>query len=212
MHSDTKKIFFFDLVFEVCENVYEPSEDSFFFAENLTVKPNARILDIGTGSGILGIVAARKAASVLAVDINPYAISCAQQNSKRNGVKAKMDLIRSDLFSCFNETAKFDLVLFNSPYLPSDPGEESSWLSRSWAGGPSGRQVIDRFIPQATCHLERNGEVWLMQSTLANANKTLEKFQSVGLVSEIVASKALPFFETLLLFKARFDHTWPNRT
>jgi release factor glutamine methyltransferase len=211
MRSSNKRAFFSDLVFEVSENVYEPSEDTFLFAENLYVKPNTRVLDMGTGSGILGINAAKKAAEVLAVDINPHALLCAKQNAKLNGVKEKMEFLRSDLFLCLDAAAKFDLILFNSPYLPSDQGEDETWLSRSWAGGHSGRHVIDRFIPQAADHLETSGEILLLQSTLANADKTREKFGSVGLDSEIVARKALPFFETLLLFKAWFGSKFHNR-
>ena len=97
MHLPIKRAWFRDLRFDITEEVFEPSEDSFLFAENLDVHEGDEVLDLGTGCGILGIVAAEKAKSVLAVDINPYAISCAKQNAALNNVRDKMAFLRGDL-------------------------------------------------------------------------------------------------------------------
>jgi release factor glutamine methyltransferase len=69
-------------------------------------------------------------------------------------------------------------------------------------GGPTGRQVIDRFITQAPKHLEKQGEILLMQSSFANVDGTVEKFRAFGLGTEVVATLKLPFFETLSLIRA----------
>ena len=90
MLSSSKKVYFRDHVFHVYENVYEPAEDSFLFAENLAVKKGELVLDMGTGCGILGIVTAGKAAKIVMVDINPYAVRCAKENAKLNGVLDKI--------------------------------------------------------------------------------------------------------------------------
>jgi release factor glutamine methyltransferase len=201
--SSSIRTYFSDCVFDNCVNVYEPAEDSFLFAENLQITKGARVLDIGTGSGILGIIASKRASSVLAVDVNPYAVRCAKQNASSNKVLKKMAFLRGDLFTPFSATAKFDVILFNAPYLPSEVGEGESWLERAWAGGPTGRQIIDRFIAQAPEHLERAGEILLMQSNLANAEETVGRLQALKLEVEIIAQKKLPFFETLVLLKAR---------
>jgi release factor glutamine methyltransferase len=204
MHSSSKRAFFGDSSFEVCDEVYEPSEDTFLFADNLHVNAGAHVLDMGTGSGILGITAAKQASEVLVIDVNPHAIHCAKRNAKRNRVDGKMAFLQTDLFSCLRENAKFDLILFNSPYLPSERGEEATWLGRSWAGGEGGREVIDRFILHVPEHLERTGHILLLQSTLAGVEETKEKFRAVGMAAEVVASRALPFFETLVLVSAKF--------
>ena len=99
MPSPIKKVFFEDYVFFVSENVYEPAEDSFLFAENLVVKEGDVVLDMGTGCGILGVVAAEKAAKVVAVDVNPYAVRCAKKNAKLNGVSNKIFFVQGDLFT-----------------------------------------------------------------------------------------------------------------
>jgi len=206
MPLHAKKACFGNLVFEVCENVYEPAEDSFLFADNLVVKQGERVMDVGTGGGILGILAAEKAKEVVAVDLNPYAIRCARQNAVANRAQDKMIFLQADLFSALAEKACFDLILFNAPYVPSEASETETWLGRAWAGGASGRQVIDRFILGVPKHLERKGRVLLMQSTLAGVAETHCKFAECNMQSRVVAELALPFFETLELIEAVFKN------
>jgi len=203
MVSSNKKVFFSNYVFEISENVYEPSEDSFLFAENLEVKQGDVVLDMGTGCGILGIVASETGALVVAVDINPYAVHCAKENAKLNHVLDKFLFIQCDLFSAVRSEKKFDVILFNAPYLPSETSENGSWLEKAWSGGISGRQVLDRFIDQAPKYLADNGHIFLMQSSLSGLNETLLKLEDNGLKVDAVAKRDLPFFETIVLLKAK---------
>ena len=89
MPFPVKRVHFENYVFNVWENVYEPAEDSFLFAENLDVEKGAKVLDVGTGCGMLGILAAEKADHVVAVDLNPYAVGCAKENAKLNNAGGK---------------------------------------------------------------------------------------------------------------------------
>jgi release factor glutamine methyltransferase len=205
MQFPNKRVYFGKYMFDLYENVYEPAEDSFFFAENLDVKKGFEVLDVGAGCGILGILTAEKAASVVAVDLNPYSIHCAKDNSTLNNVKNKMTFIQASLLTAFKENTAFDLILFNSPYLPSNKNEMETWIERSWAGGTNGRQVIDQFISEAPPHLKASGRILMMQSTLANAEETIRKFEGQNLKARIMAECKLPFFETLTLVEAKIN-------
>jgi release factor glutamine methyltransferase len=201
MRSLRKQIFYRDLTFQIFKNVYEPSEDTFLAADNLTVKEEDQVLDIGTGCGILAILAAQKARKVVAVDLNPHAILCAQKNAEINKSTDKIDVRKGNLFQPVHNDEVFSLIIFNAPYLLSDPDEERSWLSKSWAGGPRGRQLIDKFSLEAPCHLKKKGRILLVQSSLSDIDETLEKFCQMSFEAKVIAEKKA-FFETIVLIQA----------
>lgn len=202
MKSSRKKIFFNDHAFYVSRDVYEPAEDTFLLAENLSVDENDVVLDLGTGCGILGVLAAKKARMVVATDLNPHAVNCAKINAKLSRVEDKMDIRLGDLFQPTKQDERFSLILFNAPYLPSSRDEEKTWIERAWAGGPTGRQLIDRFISKAPRYLSENGRILLVQSSLSNINETLQKLTELGLKARIFAEKKV-MFETIALIEAR---------
>jgi len=203
MKSSRKQVFYDELTFQVFEDVYEPAEDTFLAADCLAkiVKESDTLLDIGTGCGILAIVAARKVKKVIATDVNPHAVKCARLNAKINEVGGKIEVRLGDMFKPIRKTERFDVIVFNSPYLPSSPKEQRTWIGRSWAGGPTGRQLIDRFINEAPHHLKRIGKILLVQSSLANIDETVEKFRKGGLEAQVIAEKKVAF-ETIVVVQA----------
>jgi release factor glutamine methyltransferase len=203
MHLPSKKVFFGESVFDVWQDVYEPAEDSVLFAQNLSVRQGDCVLDLGTGCGIQGVVAAAKAAKVVATDINPYAVRCARSNARLNRVLDKMLFVQGDLFTPLKADSRFDLILFNAPYLPAEHREGDSWLERAWAGGGRGRQVIDSFISKSPTHLKPNGRILLLQSTLSGLDETLNSLGEGELRARIIAEQSLPFFESVILIEAK---------
>jgi len=195
-----KKVYFKDHVFMVDEHVYEPAEDTFLLAEKMTVTEDDTVLDMGTGCGILAVLAAEKAKRVLAVDINPHAIECAIKNAEMNG--AKITFRNGNLFQPIKQNEHFSLILFNSPYLPSEPDEERSWIGKAWAGGSNGRKVIDRFIMNAPNFLAAGGRVQLVQSSLSDVDRTLKMFSERSLQAMVVAQVKVAF-ERIVLVEAK---------
>jgi len=197
-----KKVYFKGHVFMVDENVYEPAEDTFLLAEKMTVTEDDAVLDMGTGCGILAVLAAEKAKRVLAVDINPYAIECAIKNAETNGAKERIEFRQGDLFQPIKPNESFSRILFNAPYLPSEPNEERSWIGKAWAGGPNGRKVIDRFIMDAPNFLAAGGRIQLLQSSLSNVNRTKQMFSENNLQA-MVAAQVKVAFESIVLVEAK---------
>ncbi|HJW65968.1 MAG TPA: HemK2/MTQ2 family protein methyltransferase [Candidatus Bathyarchaeia archaeon] len=203
MSSRSKRVFFGAFVFVVDENVYEPAEDTFLLAENLDVNDGDIILDMGTGCGILGILAAKRAKYVVAVDINPYAVRCAKENALLNNARSKISFIQADLFEAFSEKTKFDMILFNAPYLPVEENESTSWVSQAWSGGATGREVIDRFITESVAHLKERGRIILLQSSLADIEGTLLALKKQCMSGKVTAECVQPFFEKIVLLEGK---------
>ena len=195
-----KKIRFAGRVFYIFDYVYEPAEDTFLIAKHLKV--DGFILDVGTGCGILSVLAASKAKHIVAVDINPYAARCAKINAEVNGVSDKIDILIGDLFNPIHENLTFDTILFNAPYLPDEKRKESkSLIEYAWSGGKDGREVIDRFIQQAPKYLKPYGRILLVQSSLSDVEKTIREFRKRRLQARIIDEEKI-FFETIALIEA----------
>ena len=168
----------------------------------MTVIQDDTVLDMGTGCGILAVLAAQKAKKVVAVDINPHAIKYSSKNAENNSVGEQVEFRLGDLFQPIKNDERFSLILFNSPYLPSEPDEERSWIGKAWAGGPNGRQVIDRFISEAPKFLAVGGRILLVQSSLSDVNRTLEMFREQNLPARVIAQVKVPF-EMIVLIEAK---------
>ena len=183
--------------FHTCEKVYEPAEDTFLLADNLLVRQSDKVLEIGTGTGIISIIASKKTENVIAIDINKYAVECAQKNAKIN--QTPIDVRLGDLFGPV-EDEKFDLILFNTPYLPTDEDEMvNDELEAAWDGGKDGRSVIDRFIKDLSTHLNPRGHVQLVQSSLSNVEETIGKLMEMNFEVTITASERFFFEEVVVL-------------
>jgi len=184
--------------FNVAENVYEPAEDTFLLADNLDAHKEERVLELGTGCGLLAILAAKAGAEVVATDINHSALECASANAVAHGVADRIDFRLGDLFEPIHDE-RFDLVVFNPPYLPVQLEEAiGASLDLAWEAGPDGRAVIDRFLEKLSEHLVPNGRALLVQSSLADISKTLRVLEMNGFQANIVREK-LPFEELFLL-------------
>jgi release factor glutamine methyltransferase len=201
MKSWTRQVVYGNLVFQVFKNVYMPAEDTFLAADNMRVSYDDAVLDMGTGCGILAIIAAQKAQKVVAVDLNPYAVRCTIWNVKSNKLSNKIDVRRGDLFKAVHKNEKFNLIVFNPPYLPTIEDEQRSWLDKSWAGGPTGREQIDRFLQETTHFLKSGGRLLLVQSSLSDIEETLQQFRKLRFETKIVDEKKVAF-ERIVLIEA----------
>ncbi|MBX7075923.1 MAG: methyltransferase [Methanobacteriaceae archaeon] len=182
---------------ETDELVYVPSDDTFLLAENLDINYGDSVLEIGTGTGLVAMYASKLTDKVIATDINFNALELAEKNLKKNNIN-NVELIFGNLFEPL-KNRKFDVIIFNTPYLPTCEEEViDDELNFAFDGGPDGRKVIDQFLNQAKNYLNNEGKVQLIQSSLSNIDKTLEKLDKSGFISEIVASEKF-FFEEIVL-------------
>ena len=186
-----------DFIINTHENVYIPAEDSYLLAENLEIKSGQSVLEIGTGSGIVAMYASRLTEKVTATDINFDAITLAESNFKANNID-NIELLFGNLFEPV-KNRKFDVILFNTPYLPTEEGEVlDDTINYAFDGGLNGRKVIDLFLNEVKNHLNDGGIVQLIQSSLSDNDETLNKLDELGFTAEI-AKKEHYFFEDIVL-------------
>lgn len=184
-------------------NVYEPAEDTFILLENLRVERCDRVLEIGTGTGIIAIKASMNSRMVVATDINPYAIECATENIIANK-SFNIEIRKGNLFEPV-KGEKFDLILFNTPYLPTDDKEKiNDELNAAWDGGVDGRMLIDRFIEGLPHYFNQGGIVQMVQSSLSDVNMTLKKLENLGFKVSVTARKKV-FFEEIAVITGIFN-------
>ncbi|MBW2971520.1 methyltransferase [Candidatus Woesearchaeota archaeon] len=155
--------------------VYEPAEDSFLIQKEVKKLARGRVMDMGTGSGILAETAlkSKRVRSVLGADIKKEAV----EHCRRSIKNRKASFIVSDLFSKVpkpkNKAQLFDTIIFNPPYLPEQEGE--LWeLKTDVAGGKHGYEIIGRFLADVNDYLAPDGIILLLFSTITGKMKVDE--------------------------------------
>lgn len=164
---------FYSLSFQVTPDVLIPRPETEFLVIRLLdlAKPadNAwTIADLGTGSGILAVCAAKRlpATRATAIDVSPQALAVARQNAELHGVADRVEFLASDLFAGLPPDRRFDFIVSNPPYVTE--GEYGA-LSRdvrdyeprgALVAGPRGTEVIERLVAEAGDRLMPGG--WLL--------------------------------------------------
>ena len=136
------------------------------------IGPEAEVLDMGTGSGVCAVFAARHARRVVAVDINASAVRCARINALLNRAEGVVDVRHGDLFDPV-AGERFDLILFNPPFKT---GEARDDRDRAWRANGLG----ERFAEGLDRHLKPGGAALLLLSTFGDAQVFLEPLRLGG--------------------------------
>ena len=140
------------------------------------VKQGDRVLEVGTGSGLIA-AGLTKRAPTFATDINPHAVQCARE--------AGVDVVRCNLFDAIR--GKFGLIVFNPPYLPTQPHERiDDWLEYALDGGKTGRETIERFASGVSQVLADGGRILLLISSLTGPDAIRELFARHGYTVEVI--------------------------
>ena len=167
--------------------IYLPSDDSYLLEEEVRKRARGKkVLDVGTGSGIQARAAYSVGArEVLAVDIDSEVIEKLQGG--------EFEVKKSDLLS--KVYGKFDLIVFNPPYLPLDSREDSE-SALATTGGERGDEIIVRFLREVGEHLSPAGEILLVVSSLTPLARIRRVLKEEGFRERVVASKKM-FMEGL---------------
>jgi HemK-related putative methylase len=129
--------------------------------ESAGIDSSMDVLDMGTGSGVCALVAARPARHVTAVDINRQAVRCATINAQLNQLEQRISVLHGDLFAPV-EDRRFDLILFNPPFLEGAPRDDRDAAWRSV-------DVARRLALELRAHLKPRGSALLLLSSFGDS-------------------------------------------
>jgi release factor glutamine methyltransferase len=176
----------YGMPFVVTPSVFNPKvpRTGEFFASQIDsrlVQRDWEVLDMGTGSGVCAIFAARHARRVVAVDINAAAVRCAGINALLNHVEHRIDVRHGDLFAPVPDE-RFDLILFNPPFVQGAPQNDRD---RAWRSN----DVAERFAAGLGAHLKPAGFALLLLSTFGDGSVFLEELHKQRLEISVLAER-----------------------
>lgn len=183
-------------------SIYQPAEDSYLMSDYLedlipsliSENPDLKFLEIGAGSGINLKTVLNKGLrkkNIFATDIEEESVT----HCRRLGFNCE----KSDLFENA-PSEKFNLIIFNPPYLPEDKKEPLSSRVKT-TGGKKGNEIIKEFLIQSKKFLHKNGKILLITSSLSEEIN----FEEFGYSSEKVDNVNL-FFEKIFLWKLSINN------
>jgi release factor glutamine methyltransferase len=183
---------FYSLDFRVTPDVLIPRPETELLvialldlAKNRPIGAKLTIADVGTGSGIIAVCAAKHlpGCRVTAVDTSPAALEVAKSNAEKHGVLGRIEFVQSDLFAGVAAEIKFDFILSNPPYIAAGelsamaPDVKNFEPRAALLAGPRGTEVIESLIPQSAERLHPGGYLIVEISPMIH-DKALALFSS----------------------------------
>jgi release factor glutamine methyltransferase len=182
----------------VSPETYPPSEDTYLLLDAVEATPDDTMLEMGCGSGYITVNLCSKVRRGVAIDIQLDAVKDTIRNLNLNDTGSNCSVIQSNLFHALHKSARFSIIIFNPPYLPG--GDEPTTLDPALVGGNEGIELTENFLVQSIPHLETNGSLYVIASSLANIEYLEQVMVRLGLDPARVSEESL-FFEKLVVLR-----------
>ncbi len=181
------------LVLRLDEDVQVPKAGTLLLARQIPTLAQGSVLDLGTGCGLLALLATRSANRVMATDVIEACVRCAWRNALLNGCEVQIDVRLGDLFApVVGET--FDLIMTNPPQMPTPQDREVGGdEAAADNGGPDGWAILDRVIREAPAHLKPEGRLVFTLFDFLGEQNGLRRLKEAGLSPTILARETQPF-------------------
>lgn len=159
---------------------FRPSTISKLLADSLEFDPGSVVIDVGTGSGILSIIAAKLGASrVYGVDAAEGTVEIATANAEAHGVADRVEFAQGDMFEPLDSSIEADVVIGDVSGIPDEIATASGWFPSGLSGGPTGAELPMRMIEESKRLLKRGGRLFLPTGSLQDETSILDRARSV---------------------------------
>ena len=181
----------FDLL--VSPTTFTPSTITLLLAEAMAIEEGEVVVDVGCGSGILAIVAAKLGASrVIAVDTSPDVVEVGMANATAQGVEDKITFLQGDLFDPIPDDVQADVIIGDVSGIPDELAEASGWFPSKTGGGPRGTELPIRMLHEAKRLLRPTGRLILPTGSLQDVPSLMQVARDLYARLVEIASRMIP--------------------
>jgi methylase of polypeptide subunit release factors len=183
---------------KVGKATFRPSTISSLLADALDFEPGSVVVDVGCGSGILSIIAAKLGASrVYGVDAAEGTVEVATANAEAHGVADRVVFAQGDMFDPLDSSVEADVVIGDVSGIPDEIASASGWFPSGLSGGPTGAELPMRMIEESKRLLRRGGSLFLPTGSLQDENSILDRARSVFGSMRQLAERNIPLPSSL---------------
>ncbi len=168
------------IMLSASNSTFTPSTISALIANELDIQKGDTVIDVGCGTGILSIIAAKLGAKfVAAVDISPDVVEIGTHNAQLNDVADQITFYNGDLFSPFPDDVQFDVIIGDVSGIPDALADSSGWFPLGRGGGATGSELPIRMLQGAASRLTKRGRLFLPTGTLQDEAAILDTARSL---------------------------------
>lgn len=177
----------------ISQHTFTPSTISTLMADALEVASDDVVIDVGCGSGILSIVAAKLGArSIHGVDASPDVVEVANHNATQHGVAQHITFHQGSLFTPLPPDLQADVIIGDVSGIPDTLAAFSGWFPSGTGGGASGSELPVKMLQSARDRLLPGGRLYLPTGTLQDEEAILEAARTVFGKVEHLNEKIIP--------------------
>lgn len=177
----------------VSDTTFSPSTVSSLLANELDIQKGDSVIDVGCGTGILSIIAAKLGAGrVTAVDKSPDVVDVGNYNAELNGVAEQITFYSGDLFSPLPDDIRADVIIGDVSGIPDALAIDSGWFPSRVGGGARGSELPMRMLQDATSRLTERGRLFLPTGTLQDEASILDVARSLYKRVRMLKERRIP--------------------
>ncbi len=179
-------------------HTFRPSTISMLLAEAMVIEDDAKVIDIGCGSGVLSIVAAKLGAKlVYGADAAEGTVEVATANAEAQGVGDRVKFFQSDMFDAIPDDGMADVVIGDVSGIPDEFATVSGWFPSGLAGGPTGAELPMRMLEEAKRLLRKGGKLFLPTGSLQDETSIVDKAKSAFGSIKMLTERHIPLPSSL---------------